>query len=191
MRLSAEAWSWVLLGTLAILTMLANHALQRPLSPSPSRLQGADHSFVHPRTLLFDAQGRLVYEIQGDRLEHRAESGAYLMHPAQVWVFPKPDENGFWYLEAERAHLAANRHKAWLEGAVTVRREGVPPADALQIITRDVSLDLVGHTASSQSSMLALGSHWQSQADTFFVDFTQRLLKQEGHVHDRFDPPKR
>jgi LPS export ABC transporter protein LptC len=191
MRFRQEALFWSLLGGAALLAVLANGALQRPLPTATPRLYGADHSFTRPHAWLFDREGRISYEALGAQLEHRAESGAYLLHEAELLVHPREGEQGVWHLRAAQARLDDDRRHAWLEGAVTFEREQVPPADALWLQARDVALDLVARTAASQQPMTARGSHWQSQAAAFSADFTQQLLLQEGHVHDRHEPPRR
>ncbi|MFZ5536437.1 MAG: LPS export ABC transporter periplasmic protein LptC [Pseudomonadota bacterium] len=191
MRFRQEALFWSLLGGAALLAVLANGALQRPLPTATPRLHGADHSFTQPHAWLFDREGRIAYEALGTQLEHRAESGAYLLSEAELLVHPGEGEQGMWHLRAEQARLDDDRRHAWLEGAVTFDREQVPPADALRLQARDVALDLVARTAASQQPMTAAGQHWQSQAAAFSADFTQQLLLQEGRVHDRHEPPRR
>lgn len=191
MRFRQEAGFWSLLGGAALLAVLANGSLQRPLPTVTPRLHGADHSFTQPHAWLFDREGRVAYEALGTCLEHRAESGAYLLSEAELLVHPKEGEQGMWHLHAEQLHLDADRRHAWLKGAVTFDRKQVPPADALRLQARDVALDLVARTAASQQPMTATGLYWQSQATAFSADFTQRLLLQEGRVHDRYEPPRR
>ncbi|MDM7321967.1 MAG: LPS export ABC transporter periplasmic protein LptC [Gammaproteobacteria bacterium] len=191
MRFRQEARFWSLLGGAALLAVLANESLQRPLPIAPPRLHGADHSFTQPHAWLFDREGRIAYEALGTRLEHRAESGAYLLSEAEVLVHPREGEQGIWRLCAEQARLDDDRRHAWLVGAVTIEREQVAPADALRLQARDVVLDLTARTAQSQQPMTAEGLHWQSQAAAFSADFTQQLLLQEGRVHDRHEPLRR
>ncbi|MGC8731679.1 MAG: LPS export ABC transporter periplasmic protein LptC [Halothiobacillaceae bacterium] len=181
---------WSLLGGAALLSGLANWSLQRPLPAATPRLHGADHSFTRPHVWLFDREGRPAYEALGTRLEHRAESGDYLLSGAELVAHPREGEQGIWRLRAEQARLDDDRRHAWLTGAVTIEREQVPPADALRLQARDVALDLAARTAQSQEPMTAEGAHWQSQAAAFFADFTQQLLLQEGRVHDRHEPPR-
>ncbi|MGK0674020.1 MAG: LPS export ABC transporter periplasmic protein LptC [Halothiobacillaceae bacterium] len=191
MRFRQEALLWSLLGTATLLAVLANGALQRPLPAATPRLHGADHSFTQPHAWLFDREGRLAYEALGTRLEHRAESGDYLLSQAELVAYPREGEQGVWYLRAEQVRLDDDRRHAWLAGAVTIERKQVPPADALRLHARNVALDLAARTAQSQEPMTAEGLHWQSQAMAFFADFTQRLLLQEGRVHDRHELPRR
>ncbi len=106
-----------------------------------------------------------------------------------MWVLPKPGEQGTWHLWAERARLADDRRHAWLEGAVTIDREQVPPDQALRVLAQDVSLDLHERTAASEAPMQALGQGWTSRAQMFHADFAQQLLVQEGRVHDVYESP--
>lgn len=191
MRLRREAAFWSLLGGLALLTVLANRALEQPLPTATPRLHGADHSFSQPQAWLFDRAGRPAYEARGTSMEHRAENDGYLLRDAELLLHPREGEQGFWRLRAERAELDADRQHARLVGAVTLQREQVPPTDALRLEAREVALDLPARTATSQDPMTATGLHWQSQATGFAADFTQRLLVQEGRVHDRYEPPRR
>lgn len=179
---------WGLLGGAALLSSLIHWALQRPLPTPTPRQHGADHSFIQPHARLYDLAGRPAYEARGSRLEHRAESGAYLLHDAELFIHPREGETGRWRLRAEQARLDADRRHAWLAGEVIIEREQVPPADALRIEARNVALDLIARTATSQEPMMARGLHWQSQAAAFSADFNQRLLLQEGRVHDRHEP---
>jgi LPS export ABC transporter protein LptC len=191
MRFRQEALFWSLLGGAALLAVLANGALQRPLPTATPRLHGADHSFTQPHAWLFDREGRIAYEALGTQLEHRAESGAYLLSEAELLVHPREGEQGIWRLRAEQARLDDDRTHAWLAGEVTIDREEVPPSDALRLLARDVALDLAARTATSNAPMTAIGAHWQSRSSAFSADFTQQLLLQEGRVHDRHEPPHR
>lgn len=186
-----SAMFWGLLGGAAVLSGLANWSWQSPLPAATPRLHGADHSFTQPHAWLFDREGHPAYEALGTRLEHRAESGDYLLSGAELIAYPKEGEHGLWHLRAEQARLDDDRRHAWLMGAVTIEREQVPPADALRLQARDVALDLVARTAQSQDPMTAEGLHWQSRAAAFSADFNQQLLLQEGRVHDRHEPPDR
>lgn len=191
MRIGRGTLLWGLLGTAALLSGLANWSLQRPLPTSAPRTEGADHSFTRPHALLFDSEGRPAYEAFGSRLEHRAESGDYLLSQAELLTHPEEGEQEMWRMRADQARFFADRKHALLEGGVTIERENVPPADSLRLQTRDVALDLSTRTATSENPMTAEGQHWQSQAETFSADFTQQQLLQEGRVHDRHEPPHR
>jgi len=191
MRIGRGTLFWGLLGTAALLSGLANWSLQRPLPTATPRTEGADHSFTQPHAWLFDSEGRPAYEATGTRLEHRVESGDYLLSQAELLAHPAEGEEGLWHIRAEQARFLADRKHAMLEGGVTIERENVPPADSLRLQARDVALDLSARTATSENPMTAEGQHWQSQASTFSADFTQQQLLQEGRVHDRHEPPRR
>lgn len=182
---------WILLLLGALLSGLANWSLQSPLPVAGKRAEGADHSFIKPHALLFDKDGQPVYEAEGTRLEHRAESGDYVLEQARFTVHPGPERVDGWLMTAERVRFLADRDKAMLEGAVKAERQHVLPKDALTLTTRDIMIDLNARTASGRAPMLAEGQHWQSAASAFSVDFSTQQLTQEGPVHDRHAPPRR
>ncbi|MFZ5579690.1 MAG: LPS export ABC transporter periplasmic protein LptC [Pseudomonadota bacterium] len=179
------------LALLALLSAWADQSLQSPLPAGAARDHGADHSFTAPLARLYDSEGRLAYEARGARLEHRAESGDYLLEQANLTVHPRPGAEDLWQLQSERARFLADRTHAMLEGEVKAERRNVLPASAMRFHARDVRLDLKARSAESALPMTAEGLHWHSRADRFRADFTTEQLTQEGRVHDRHDPIRR
>ena len=174
----------------ALLSSLASWSLQQTLPVSEKRTQGADHSFTQPQAWLFDRQGRLAYQATGSQLEHRTESGDYVLEQARLTVHPTEESADGWLIEAEQARFLTNREAALLGGNVTAQRQHVADQDAITIKARDVVLDLVTHIATSSEPMMAEGQHWQSQSETFKADFSTEQLSQQGRVHDRHEPPR-
>ncbi|MEW6764940.1 MAG: LPS export ABC transporter periplasmic protein LptC [Pseudomonadota bacterium] len=192
MRLRGSSLAPLLgLGALAAFSFWANEALQRPLATTTPRAVGADHSFSAPHARLFDSEGQLAYEARGTRLEHRAESGDYILEQADLTLHPRQDGPSGWHIRSERARFLADRTHAMLENMVEAERLGAPPESAMRLKARDVTLNLETHTAESTAPMSAEGQHWQSRADTFRADFTSQQLLQEGRVHDRHEPLRR
>jgi len=182
---------WILLVLGALLSGLANWSLQAPPPVAGKRAEGPDHSFIQPQAWLFDKDGQPAYEASGTRLDHRAESGDYVLERALLLIHPGPGHPDGWRIEAERARFFSDREKARLEGDVRAERQHVPPMDALSLTTRGIMIDLNARTASGREPMLAEGLHWQSAASAFSVDFSTQQLLQEGPVHDRHAPTRR
>ncbi|GEM_PF-1975757 len=179
------------LGALAAFSFWANEALQRPLPAATPRTDGADHSFSAPHARLFGTSGRLAYEARGTRMEHRAESGDYILEQAVLTLHPEQGQISGWQVTSERIRFLADRTHALLQGTVAAERTGVAPEAALQLMARDITLNLKTRIAESESAMTAEGPHWQSQAQTFRADFNAQQLLQEGRVHDRHEPLRR
>lgn len=189
MRLgSPTLWIALVLG--ALLSSLASWSLQQTLPVSEKRTQGADHSFIQPQAWLFDRQGRLAYQAAGTRLEHRTESGDYVLEQARLTVHPSEKSADGWLIDAEQARFLTNRETALLGGNVTAQRQHVTAQDAITIKARDVILDLVTHIATSSEPMMAEGQRWQSQSEAFRADLSTEQLSQEGRVHDLHEPPR-
>ncbi|MEW5839349.1 MAG: LPS export ABC transporter periplasmic protein LptC [Pseudomonadota bacterium] len=190
-----NAWLWLVLATLTALSLWANHALQQPLPTAQKRNFGADHSFIQPEARVFTKDGDVAYDIRGAHLQHRAESGEYLLSQARMLVYPQnqPDtapsaQREHWHIQSAQAKILADREHVLLEGQVDAERQGVPAEKRITLRAQNVTLARQAQTASSAHPVTVQGANWQSQSSAFHADLTTKQLEQTGRVHDRYQP---
>ena len=180
---------------LAALSTWASLSLFRPLPSEAKRQSGADHAFIQPRAQIYNIQGQLAYRLEGERLQHRAESGDYLLSSAKLVAYSKqrppeqPAEQAErWQMNAPSARLSHDGEQLDLQGQVTASRLGVSEDKRIQLFAQDVTLHKQAQTAQSTQPLLAQGQQWQSRSSAFQADLAHEQLEQTGRVYDHYQP---
>jgi len=188
---------WLVLPLLALLSTWASLSLYKPIPSAEKRKIGADHAFIQPVARVFDKNGQAAYDIRGTQLEHRAESDEHVLTQANMRLYsnkqdihPAAAQREYWDIQAERAHIMADREHVQLEGQVHAERGGVLPDQHITLHAQDVTLAHKAQIASSTHPVTVDGANWQSQSSGFQADLSSEQLEQTGRVHDRYQPPK-
>ena len=106
---------------------------------------------------LYDFEGRLLkddgevnLEIQAPVLRSNARSGVGTVENPEIWI---QQEDERWYITAESAIITANREHVTLTGDVYLTRRNELTGQLLEILTKDVMLNVTPRTASGDSAV--------------------------------------
>ncbi|MBT8050536.1 MAG: LPS export ABC transporter periplasmic protein LptC [Gammaproteobacteria bacterium] len=165
----------LLMSALAGLTWLLSRPTETdgeaPVAGIDTRLNYALHDF---QGRLLDQQGETRLEISAPLLQNDAASG--------IGTVEKPDiriqqDNEEWYITADSAVIASDREKITLAGQVNMLRRNAVTGARLDIVTRDVLLDVTPRTASTDADVRILQNRDRLDATGMRLDI----------INDRFE----
>lgn len=102
---------------------------------------------------LLDYQGQVKLDIESPVLRNDAESGIGTVESPTLHIQQEQDR---WYITAESAVITADREHVSLLGDVFFTRQNEMTGDLLEILTRDVILNVTPRTASTESEVRIL-----------------------------------
>jgi len=147
-----KTWGGVgLLALLALLSWLgARDRLEPPARPFADLDTRLNYALWDLKALVLDESGRVDFEITAPILRNNASSQVGTVDRPRIRIQQKPDE---WYITADSAVITADREHVSLVGQVDMQR-GKPPGQArMKIRTRDVMLNVIPKTASTDAAV--------------------------------------
>lgn len=140
------------IGALALLAIVSWIAARDGTAPRSSPFEDLDTRLNYAlwdfNALLLDTDGRIAVRIDAPMLRNNASSQIGTVENPRIRIQQAPDE---WYITADSAVVTADREHVSLVGTVDMLRENRQTGDTLQIRTRDVLLDVVPRTASTDA----------------------------------------
>ena len=139
----------ILLALLAALTWVLSReqgeTTEQPVSKLDTRLNYALYDFDGR---LLNPDGAIKLEIRAPVLRSNARSGVGTVESPELRIQQEGDR---WYITAESAIITANREHVSLMGDVYLTRRNELTGQLLEILTKDVMLNITSKTASGES----------------------------------------
>ena len=151
----------ILLALLATLSWLSYRESEtesdQPAYRPDTRLNFALHDFYGR---LLDDNGAIRMQIQAPVLRSSAEDGVSTMESPELRIQQEDEQ---WYITAESAIITADREIVSLTGDVYLSRQNVLTGELLEVVTKDVLLNITPRTASSDSDVRI--THFDNRLD--------------------------
>lgn len=154
-------------------------------SPAPL-LSGVSHLSDYEMSGLelsdFDAQGVLQHQIRASHMAHYPQTGITQIRQPQLSLYEQGHER--WRLKAERGQIDQAGEVAKLQGAVVLDGVAESGRAPLQLVTRDVQMDLQRRRASTDQPVYAdYGHDVRVDAHGMSLDLTRQQLELKSRVH--------
>jgi LPS export ABC transporter protein LptC len=141
----------ILLALLAVLSWIltkpSREAVVDKVTKLDTRLNYALYDFSG---LLLDEQGQINLEIDSPMLRNDAKSGIGTIDSPEFRI---QQEYERWYIIAESAIITADREHVTLMGDVQLTRRNEMTGQLLEILTKDVLLDVTPRTATTDAAV--------------------------------------
>jgi LPS export ABC transporter protein LptC len=141
----------ILLALLAVLSWLLSRPMveeqDQPVAGLDTRLNYALHNF---QGRLLDEDGNTRLEIEAPLLRNNATTGFGTVEQPNFRIQQAHEE---WYITAESAVFTPDREHVTLYGEVKLHRRNESTGELLDIMTRDVLLNVTPRTASTGSEV--------------------------------------
>jgi LPS export ABC transporter protein LptC len=129
--------------------------ISRPAGDSePDRVAGLDtrlnYALYEFNGRLLDDTGNIKLEIDSPLLRNDAGTGIGTVDRPHIRIQQEQEQ---WYITADSAIVSADREQVTLEGTVNLVRSNTATDDRLEIVTRDVLLNVTPRTASTRAAV--------------------------------------
>jgi len=147
-----KTWGGIgLLATLAVLSWLgARDRFEQPAKPFADLDTRLNYALWDLDARILDEKGRVDFEIDAPILRNNASSQIGTVESPRIRIQQKADE---WYITADSAIITADREHVSLVGDVDMLRKKPSDRAMMKIRTRDVTLNVIPKTASTDAAV--------------------------------------
>jgi LPS export ABC transporter protein LptC len=166
-----------------ILTLQQGEVGSEPASELDLRLNYALYDF---EGRLLGDDGGISLEIQSPKLRNNAQSGIGTLESPEVRI---QQEDERWYITAEAAIITADREYVSLMGDVKLKRLNDITGQQLDILTKDVMLNITPRTASTEAQVTIRQEEDWLDATGMHIDMISNSFELMDEVRAHYEIP--